>query len=193
MIWLGLALFGGIIVYASKSMASDGSSDESSSDPVNSTASVNSFNRFDSLFKEYGSIWGVDWKMLKAICLNESDLGREKTTKRGLEMPSDIEGSKSYDGLSWGIMQVTLRTARDLDPTATEQKLNNAEYSINLAARYLSILKKMFNAADPRFTEWVVKSYNQGPGNTRKEIAGTVKGYAQEYWERYKRNYQRVG
>jgi len=153
---------------------------------------LDSWNRFDALFQKYGNIHGVPWMWLKAICLNESSLGAAKSVARGLSVPSDIEGSKSSDGLSWGIMQVTLRTARELDPTATQEKLNNPEYSINLSAKYIKKLTSLFSKLDLRYTEYVIKSYNQGPGNTRKEISGATSGYAGEYWERFKRNLKRV-
>jgi membrane-bound lytic murein transglycosylase MltF len=147
---------------------------------------------FDSEFKAAGARYGVAWQWLKAIALNESDLGRNSSVARGLSEPSDIEGSKSSDGLSWGLMQVTLRTGRSLDPACNEIKLNDAKYSINLAAKYLAQLKNSFPESDPRFLEWVVKSYNQGPGNSAKERAGKIAGYAQEYFNRFTRNLARV-
>lgn len=149
------------------------------------------WTRFDGLFKKYGVENGIDPGWLKAIALNESSLGRHPAVARGLQYPFDISGSKSSDGLSWGLMQVTLTTARDLDPYATPQLLNDPEYSVKLASIYLSKLKKMFQATDKKFTEYVVKSYNQGPGNTRKEIS-TGKGYADEYWSRFQRNLTKV-
>ena len=45
---------------------------------------------------------------------------------------------------------------------------------------------------ESRFIEAVVKSYNQGPGNTRKELSGKSEGFADEYWDRYQRNYEKV-
>lgn len=164
-------------------------------DEITETVEVNlpgNWERFDSLFKKYGSAYGVPWTWLKAVCLNESNLGAAKSVARGLASPSDIEGSKSSDGLSWGIMQVTLRTARELDPAATQEKLNNPEYSIKLSAQYFKKLSSLFSKIDLRYTEWVIKSYNQGPGNTKKEIAGTSSGFAQEYWNRFQRNLTRV-
>jgi len=149
------------------------------------------WTRFDSLFQKYGQIYSVPWTWLKAIALNESSLGAEKSVARGIASPNDIEGSKSYDGLSWGLMQVTIKTARGLDPKATEAKLNDPDYSVQLAARYLSQLSTQFSRLDLRYMEWVIKSYNQGPGNTRKEIA-SGKGYADEYWARFKRNLEKV-
>lgn len=150
------------------------------------------FSRFDSLFKKYGEQYGVDPLILKAICLNESNLGREKSVAEGLKNPNNIEGSKSSDGLSWGLMQVTLTTARDFDLSATPQKLNNPDYSVMLAARLMKQNMAKFAIVDNRWLEWVVKSYNQGAGNTNKERRGEIRGYAQAYWERFQRNLQRV-
>lgn len=158
---------------------------------VNSTLNKN-WTKFDAIFEKYGRIYGVPASWLKAIALNESRLGLEKSVARGLAAASDIEGSKSSDGLSWGLMQVTIKTARTMDPAATPEKLNNAEYSVNLAARYLKELTLMFSRIESRYTEWVIKSYNQGPGNTRKERAGTSDGFAHEYWDRFQRNLKLV-
>jgi soluble lytic murein transglycosylase-like protein len=149
------------------------------------------FIKYDDLFYSYAKKYGLDWRWLKAIAMNESDLGRAASVKKGLLNPNDIQGSKSSDGLSWGLMQVTIRTARDLDKSATEVKLNNPAYSVDLAARLLKNLKTQFNPSDPRYMEWVIKSYNQGAGNTKKEIA-SGKGYADEYWHRFKRNILKI-
>ncbi len=153
-----------------------------------------SWNRFDALFKKYAAKYSVDAFMLKAICLNESDLGQEKSVARGLENPKDIEGSKSSDGKSWGLMQVTLTTAREpyMDTSATAEKLNNAEYSIDLAAKYIAWLKRYFPDGSADQTQWLVKSYNQGPGNSLNERAGKSQGFAHEYWNRFQRNYTRA-
>lgn len=148
---------------------------------------------FDPLFRDAGKRYGVDPKWLKAICMNESSLGAAKSVALGLREPGNIEGSKSTDGKSWGIMQVTLTTARGMDPAATEKKLNDPAYSVDLAARYVADLKRRFATSDPRYLEWVIKSYNQGPGNTAKEKnQQIVKGYADEYWERFQRNLKKI-
>jgi membrane-bound lytic murein transglycosylase MltF len=152
------------------------------------TAASSSFTQFDDLFKQYGFASGVDWKWLKAICMNESSLGENASVKRGLQNPSDIEGSKSQDGKSWGLMQLTLATAGDYSSSPTVQDLNNPEFSIRVAARFISWLQKQFPSIESRYVEWVIKSYNQGRGNTAKERAGTSPGYAQAYWERFQRN-----
>lgn len=151
-------------------------------------AASDSFTKWDSLFQMYGRLYGVEWTMLKAIAMNESSLGDAPSVAQGLAAPSDVDGSKSDDGKSWGLMQLTLPTAGDYDPAVTPQRLNNPEYSVEIAAHFISDLLGMFTPSDPRYTEWVVKSYNQGAGNTKKEIAGKIDGYADEYWDRYQRN-----
>jgi membrane-bound lytic murein transglycosylase MltF len=153
---------------------------------------LDSWTQYDSLFQKYAAMYGVeDWRWLKAIALNESSLGKAPSVARGLEAPWDIEGSKSSDGKSWGLMQVTMATGRWLDPNCTEEKLNNPEYSIKLAADLFTRNQKLFSRLDSQWLEYVVKSYNQGAGNTKKEIA-SGKGYANEYWARFNRNFERV-
>lgn len=147
---------------------------------------------FDDLFKNVATKYQLDWMMLKAIAANESNVGRYPSVALGMQNPTDWEKSKSQDGKSWGLMQVTLTTARDWDPNATPTLLNNPAYSVDLAARYLQWLYGRFPSIDGRLTEWVVKSYNQGPGNTANERAGKNSGYANEYWDRYQRNYARI-
>jgi len=153
---------------------------------------MDSWTRFDAAFKNAAKKHGVDWTWLKAIALNESSLGKHTRVARGLEAPTDIEGSKSEDGKSWGLMQVTVPTARDFDKNADEVKLNNPEYSIDLAARFISFLKKQFPENDPKYVEWVIKSYNQGAGNTKRERSGTINGYAQQYWDKFQKNLTKV-
>ncbi len=184
---LGLLLFGGGAIltnsYGTMSPSVDGMNPPTNSDP---------WTRFDEMFHSYGDIYGVDWTWLKAVALNESDLGRVSSVARGIANPSDVENSKSSDGKSWGLMQVTLTTARGLDASATSEKLNDPDYSIGLGARYIAQLQRMFSTNDSRYPEWVVKSYNQGPGNTMKEAAGVGGGFADEYWARWQRNLTKV-
>lgn len=180
MLWLLAGLFGGVL-YMGRQKIED--TIEEMSD---------SWTEFDGLFKKYGLKYDVPWQWLKAIALNESSLGSHPSVAEGIRNPSNIEGSKSSDGKSWGLMQVTLATARDLDFSATAEKLNNPEYSVNLAADYLNRLAGKFSQVDVRYVEWVIKSYNQGPGNTMKEKSGQSSGFAQAYWERFQRNLERV-
>jgi membrane-bound lytic murein transglycosylase MltF len=151
------------------------------------------WSRYDELFKKYGNRDGVSWMWLKAIALNESSLGLAKSVIRGFENPNDIEGSKSSDGKSWGLMQMTLPTAGDYDSSVTPMKLNNPEYSIDLASKFVKSLMSQFSKSDTRYLEWVIKSYNQGAGNTIKEKTGKIaKGYADEYWSKFQKNLTRV-
>lgn len=151
------------------------------------------WTRWDAEFKKAGAKYKVPWAWLKAIAMNESSLGSYPSVALGIREPANIEGSKSQDGKSWGLMQVTLTTGRGLDPYCTAEKLNNPEYSIDLAGKYLSQLSGMFSKVELKYTEWVIKSYNQGPGNTNKERTGKIpKGYADEYWARFERNLQKV-
>lgn len=153
---------------------------------------MDSWNQYDSFFKKSAEKYSVDWTWLKGIALNESSLGKHPRVARGLAVPSDIDGSKSEDGKSWGLMQVTVPTAKDFDKNASEEKLNNAEYSIDIAAKFIASLKKQFPPNDPRFVEWVIKSYNQGAGNTKKERSGAITGYAKQYWDKFQKNLIKV-
>lgn len=154
------------------------------------------FFQFDDLFKKYGFRYKVDWKMLKAIAMNESSLGQALSVRRGLEDPKDVEGSKSFDGLSWGLMQIApgvgSREEKEIKKTATPERLNNPEFSIEMAAQLLHYIQSQFPIVDTQWEEWVVKSYNQGVRNTRREREGLSKGFTGEYWPRYKRNYKKI-
>lgn len=140
---------------------------------------------YDLLFQKYGALYAVNWKLLKRICFIESSIGRHERVKRGLENPYDIEGSKSEDGKSWGIMQLRPSTAQDFDKSADPIKLNNPEYSVKIAAQFVAWIQNRFPSSDPRFEEWVVKSYNQGAGGTANERAGKTAGAAGPYWKKY--------
>jgi soluble lytic murein transglycosylase-like protein len=146
--------------------------------------------RFDRYFETYGRLYNIDPEILKKICYVESSLGLNPRVAAGLLNPKAIELSKSYDGLSWGIMQIIPATARQFDPTATAEKLNDPEYSVKIAAQYLnwarSYLKRFISEQDPRFLELWIKSYNQGVGNTRAEIK-SGEGYAGAYWTKFQK------
>jgi soluble lytic murein transglycosylase-like protein len=124
--------------------------------------SEDKFSQYDSIFKTMGAKYNVDWKKLKRISWIESKVGTYRSVAIGIKNPNDIKGSISEDGLSWGIMQVTLKTARDYDKNVTAQKLNNVSYSIELAAKHFVMLQKLFpNERDQ------VMSYNHGQGNQK--------------------------
>lgn len=150
------------------------------------------WNDYDDLFKDAGEKYNVEWKWLKAIALNESFLGNDRRVAIGLKDPKNIMDSTSRDGKSWGLMQMTLKTARSLDMLVTAEKLNDPAYCIDLSAHYVSQLQGMFSYVDLRYNEWVIKSYNQGPGNTFKEKDRKISGYAQGYWEIFQKNLKMV-
>lgn len=155
------------------------------------------WTRYDALFEKYALKYQVPSSWLKAIALNESNLGKAPSVALGLRDPENVEGSKSSDGLSWGLMQVTLTTARSLDPSATQVKLNNPEYSIDLAARIvrdnMKSVMSFLPLNDPRYIEFVIKSYNEGPGHAKNEYLGKPsnpkwQAHVQEYWSQFKIN-----
>jgi soluble lytic murein transglycosylase-like protein len=125
------------------------------------------WNKYDGLFRAAAANYGVPFNWLKGIAIIESSLGTD---------PRVLAGGVSGDGLSWGLMQFTLPTARDYDPSTTPAKLNEAAFSIDLAGQFLADLKKQF-AGDERK---IIMSYNQGAGNTR---AG--KQYAAGYFTKF--------
>lgn len=134
------------------------------------------FEKYDYLFKKYGQSYQVPWRWLKAIAMNESSLGKAASVVRGLNNPNDIEGSKSSDGKSWGLMQVTLTTANELRKGTTVADLNNPEISIELAAKYINKMIGKFGLSD---RESVIRAYNGGPGfrNTLQGQRDTPKYY----------------
>lgn len=152
-----------------------------------------SFTRFDDLFRQKAKDYALDaklgvkdsWKVLKSICYIESTIGLHPRVAAGLLNPSNIEGSKSEDGKSWGIMQVTLTTARQFDASATPEKLNNPAYSVDLACKYLIWAKEFLMKNKISSLEYLIKSYNQGVGNSQKEASGKSDGFADHYWTKF--------
>ena len=98
------------------------------------------YERWLPLVRKYAAIYGVPWRWVFAVMLNESNLGMAPSVARGILFPSDIEGSKSSDGKSWGLMQLTLGTARIHDAGVTEAKLNDPDTSIKLGVAELARL-----------------------------------------------------
>ena len=125
---------------------------------------------------------------MKRISWVESTLGKNASVKKGLENPNDIAGSTSSDKLSWGLMQLTLKTAKDFDSQVTPQKLNNPDYSIKISAQYIKLLMRYFTKERD-----IVMAYNQGQGNQLKfvslENSGKLKAsdfpQARHEYERY--------
>lgn len=142
------------------------------------------YTRWDSLFKKYGNLYGVDWMLLKAICWVESDLGRAKSVAAGLADP-DSAVDNSGDGKSWGLMQVTLPTAADFRPGTLERDLNFPEISVELGAKIMARNIRVF----PGNLEYQVRAYNGGPGflKTSRGISDTPK-----YWAKVKKKLELI-
>jgi len=130
----------------------------------------NSPDRFDLLFKRAG-FYG-DWRWLKAIAKQESDLARDARTRTGQE---------SYDGLSWGLMQIApgvgSTNEKKIKGNPTTAQLNNPIYSVRLAVKLLNYLYKKFNG-DMRL---VVLAYNQGEKRTERGENVTRSYYAKVF------------
>ena len=141
------------------------------------------WSKYDALFKKYGTQYGVDWKWLKAISMNESGIGTHPSVVLGLKEPNNPK-SVSDDKKSWGLMQILVSTANDFMKGATFADLNNPETAVKIAAQLFAANKKWFpKDSGNALMEKVVKSYNQGAGNTLKG-----KTYADTYWDRFQRN-----
>ena len=155
--WL-LSLAGaGFLVYFFGDSLSMGI-DAATADPADPS---DPFFQYDALFQKYSAVSGVPWRWMKAICMVESALGQDPSVLAGLADPSDVDGSKSSDGLSWGLMQVTLKTARALEGIAIEAPfLNDPDNSVRLASELLKQLIGTFGTDD---RESVVRAYNGGP------------------------------
>jgi soluble lytic murein transglycosylase-like protein len=137
--------------------------------PVPPIVGTEAWRRYDAIFRRYATSYGIDWTWLKAFSLNESLLGTDARTSKG---------EVSSDGLSWGIMQVTLSTAIALGAGPIQgPALNNPDLSVSLAAKLVAQLQKQFSGN----LEAIVMSYNEGSGNYSKGKR------VPEYWERWKR------
>ena len=93
--------------------------------------------------------------------------------------------SKSSDGKSWGLMQVTLATARQFESAVTPVALNNPEVSVRLAAKYIAWVKRNYSPD----LEFVVRAYNGGPA-WQKTVLGPA--WTLAYWNKFKINYEKA-
>lgn len=123
--------------------------------------SVSDFNKYDAVFMNNGAIYSVPWRWLKAIAIVESALGTAASVVEGMINPSDVDGSASSDGKSWGLMQVTLSTARALEGRGIQvSDLNDVNTSVRLAAKLLQQLIGTFGIDDRNS---IIRAYNGGP------------------------------
>lgn len=111
----------------------------------------------DQLFIDAAEKHGVqNWLWLKAIAKQESDLG---------ENPRVKSGGVSYDGKSWGLMQIAplIGSAKEIQIKGPLNivKLNDPEYSIDRAAMLVKYLQDKYHGDVRR----IFRAYNQGERN----------------------------
>lgn len=140
---------------------------------------------YDNLFTLYGNAYGIDPYILKAIAANESTVGKNSRVAYGIAHPNEIYSSVSTDGKSWGLMQVTLPTARQFEPSLTEADLNNPDTSVRIAAKYLQWVKKNYNSD----LEFYVRAYNGGAGWQKTKIGPNATA---AYYSKFQKNYNLV-
>lgn len=139
------------------------------------------FTRYDDLFKKYGTYRDVPWRWLKAICMNESNLGRHPSVVRGMASPGGEDGW-SDDGLSRGLMQLTVDTANRsrVRPGTTIADLDSPEISVDCAALYVRELMRFYFPGD---REGVIRGYNGGPGWAKSSQA--ARSMTASYYARF--------
>lgn len=159
--------------------------------------------------KVYSVQYSIDWRVARTVSWIESKHGKDPRVALGIKTPTDTYNSRSYDNNSWGVFQEYVSTTRDmlrvnknpawqtLGKSGTDEQikvfLNNPENSIHIGCQYLAwcrtwLLKNTkITAADPRFIEFWIKSYNQGIGKTRDVIngKGTDNADAKKYWTNF--------
>lgn len=151
---LGIAAIAvGLIAYSQKSAIAD---------EVTVTLQSDAFTKWDPMINKYSAMRNVPWRWLKAILWVESDLGRDPTVQAGMANPGGSDGW-SEDGLSRGIMQMTVNTAnrRRVRPGTTAADLDNPEICMDCAAKYLAELGNYYFSWD---REGCIRAYNGGPG-----------------------------
>lgn len=153
---VAISLFGvGLMLYSKKNQIADAA-----------TVVSDSFTAYDSLFKAAGKSWDVPWRWLKTIAWIESDLGRDASVQAGILDPNSPD-SVSADGLSYGLMQLTLPTANRprVRPGSTKRDLNTPALAVDIAARYVHELSLHYFPGDQLAQkENIIRAYNGGPG-----------------------------
>ena len=152
-------------------------------------------NSFDDVFKNIGKKIGISPRIIKAVSANESSVGLDKRVEK--------------IGNTQGVMHVIYDTAKRFYPNLKEGEHRNLplEKDVEIGAKYLSFLFKKYNN-----TEYAIKAYNGGEGRMNQIIAyqktKTFKPIKTGdtldkmlnanknmtvYWERYQRNYNKLG
>lgn len=110
---------------------------------------------YDDLFKAYSATAGCDWKLLAAICYQESCFDPQ---------------AKSFAGAS-GLMQLMPATAESMG--LPREEIFDPEKNIAASARYISHLKASFKdiANQEEMMKFVLAGYNGGSGHIRDAMA----------------------
>lgn len=130
---------------------------------MNAKDAKEKFYAYDDLFKHFAKTF--PWKWLKAIAKQESDLGQNSRVKNG---------EVSYDGLSWGLMQIAENVGSpkeiQIKGQGGPEKLNDPVYSIQKASQLVSYLNQKYGGNARK----VFLAYNQGEINTDRGKDYTV-------------------
>jgi len=138
-------------------------------------------DKYDSLFVKYGQRYGVDPKIVKAISANESQVG-------------NIMGTMTVNGrTTGGLMHIELPTAQDYEPNITAKELLIPDNEIRIGTMHIRKLLDRYNGN----IELVTRAYNGGMGRVQEFLNGSVSSTWErnttEYYNRYKRNFERLG
>jgi membrane-bound lytic murein transglycosylase MltF len=110
--------------------------------------------RYMPLFKKYGKIYDIDWKLLAALAFQESGMNPKKKSPAG----------------AVGIMQIKPSTAAGKN-VSIKNVTNNVESNIHAGAKYLDFLHQRY-FSDPAIAhqvqlEFTLAAYNAGPARIR--------------------------
>lgn len=154
-------------------------------DEITVTLQSDSFTKYDSLIRQASRAHNVPWRWIKAIGWIESDLGRDSSVRRGIDVPSDYKNSVSTDGKSYGFMQTILTTSNEVRPGTTIEMLNNPAISIDVGTRVIARNMRIF----PGNLEFIVRAYNGGPGfqNTKAGVRDTP-----IYWAKFQQKLAKI-
>ncbi len=125
-------------------------------------------SEWDHLFKTYASEATTDWRLLAALCYQESCFDPK---------------AHSWAG-ACGLMQIMPETAASLG--LPESKLFDPESNVSTAARLISQLITFYRDVpdDAERMNFVLASYNGGPGHVRDAMALTEKYGGDKYvWD----------
>lgn len=115
----------------------------------NSKVPRGAISPYDAIFKSQAPKIGWDWRLLAAICFEESGFSNEVTSWMG----------------AIGVMQLMPRTVRQLGYTA--EQMRNPSLCIEASVKCLLELEKMFMIVpnpDERI-KFILAAYNAGPGH----------------------------